>query len=451
MSSDKGAENPGVAELRAIWVMAGILALILSMPWTPLIVVAHGIPWLLTMAMLARRHTAFRCVVAWHGVVSSRAGVLGVVGLVLAVYATGVLIDPSAGLLLAIWLFFAGTSVGLLRGPVALIGQVAGWAVLAIVGGGALFAVEGLLRWTSVAERVGTPHEVGKWELRYDSLWDRNVLGIRSPYEVVRKEPGVLRIVAIGDSYTWGDKIASSDSTWPARLESELQRRVPRSELEVVNLGRNGFTIANSAELLRRLGWQFEPDIVVAQFYLNDILPSGPDFQREYSEWLFPRAWILPERYRGGPLGSSALLHLAEGALTALRHGDRAEQASRWTELYREQGPEWTAVENALAEMGSAAAEKDVPIVLMLFPDFGSGVADEAHLPFRDIHRLVADVAQDAGFSILDLTDAYLREGEDLSRWWATPYDAHPNEAAAGVAARTLADHLVEWLDLESL
>ena len=33
----------------------------------------------------------------------------------------------------------------------------------------------------------------------------------------------------------------------------------------------------------QRIGWQFDPDIIVVQFYLNDILPSGPDFERGYS------------------------------------------------------------------------------------------------------------------------------------------------------------------------
>jgi hypothetical protein len=29
-----------------------------------------------------------------------------------------------------------------------------------------------------------------------------------------------------------------------------------------------------------------------------------------------------------------------------------------------------------------------------------------------------------------------------MTSWWATPYDAHPNEAAAGLAAERLAEHL---------
>jgi hypothetical protein len=182
--------------------------------------------------------------------------------------------------------------------------------------------------------------------------------------------------------------------------------------------------------------------MVLVQFYMNDILPSRPDFGRQYSTWLFPEARILPQRYRRGGLGRSALLHLIEGTLTGLRHGDRAARAGKWAELYRDRGAEWNAVADALTEMGRAAAERNVPIVLVLFPEFLPGLAADADLPFRSIHDQVTQAASAAGFSILDLTPYFLRDGGDLRRWWATPYDAHPNATANGLTARTVADLL---------
>jgi lysophospholipase L1-like esterase len=251
-----------------------------------------------------------------------------------------------------------------------------------------------------------------------------------------------VRIIALGDSFTWGDKIASSDSTWPAQLEQRLQRERPRVRFEVVNLAENGFTTVNAAEMLRRVGWQFEPDVVIVQFYLNDILPSGPGFARHYSPWLFPDVWLLPERYRDSALGRSSLLHVVESTLARLRHGDRIAQAAKWTALYEARGAEWTALAGALDEMGHAAAERNVPIVLVLFPDFLPGSHDESTVPFRGIHDQVAQTARAAGFSVLDLTPHYLRAGGDPRQWWATPYDVHPNEAANRLAAGSIADYL---------
>jgi lysophospholipase L1-like esterase len=439
---------PGAAEVRAVWVAAGIAVMVLHLPLTAAILLAIGIPWVGMMLLLARRGTAIRLLGAWRGAMPARGAVFGTAGLLLAVFSVAIIVSPGAGVLLGLWIGAAASLVGVLRGPGALREQLLGWSVLALATGGALVLAEGVLRLDYVAERVGTPREVNLWWQRYDGLWERNVLGIRSPYETLRKAPGVLRVVAIGDSFTWGDKIASSDSTWPAQLEDNLQRRMAGTPVEVVNLGQKGFTTANGAEMLRRVGWQFEPDVVVVQFYLNDILPSGPNFERGYSGWIFPRAWVLPERYRRGPAGESALLDLIESALTARRHGDRTEQAARWTEVYQRRGPEWIALADALKEMGAAAAERDIPIVLMLFPDFIPDMEDGTDLPFRAIHEQVMEAAAEAGFAVFDLTSSFLRRGGDWRRWWAARYDAHPNAAASAAAAQDLADYLVERIHL---
>jgi lysophospholipase L1-like esterase len=436
-----------VAGARAIWFAAGVLGLLLHRPWSTEVLLAIGTPWAVGTVLLAGEDTAARLRRAWREAISRSAGVFGAVGLGITMLVVVLAVAPGAAVLATLWLMVGLSIVGILQGSAALRSQLAGWSLLSLSVVLVLMGAEGVLTMRPVAERVGTPAEIDRWNERYDRLWDRNVLGIRSPYETVRKAAGVERIVVLGDSFTWGDKIASSDSTWPAQLEQQLRDGWPGRRIEVVNLGRNGFTTVNAAEMLRRLGWQFEPDLVLVQFYMNDILPSRPNFGRQYSAWLFPEARILPTRYRHGRLGRSALLHMVEGTLTGLRHGDRAARAGKWTELYRDRGAEWNALAEALTEMGRAAAERNVPIVLVLFPDFLPGVAADADPPFQSIHDQVATAARAAGFSILDLTPHYLREGGDLRRWWATPYDAHPNEAAARLAATSVADHLRTYRD----
>jgi lysophospholipase L1-like esterase len=439
---------PGVLELRAIWLLAGVICAALHWPFGRAVLLAIAVPWVAVMLLLSRQEPARRMLDSWREALGSRPGAYGAAGLSLVVIAVGLIVHPAAGALLGLWLIAAATLIGVFRGPNSLGEQLMGWSLLATAVAVPLFAAEGVLRLESVGTRVGTPQERNAWWARYDSATFSNILGIRSPYETLRKEPGVLRVVAIGDSFTWGSKIASSDSTWPAQLEAELRRRIPDTPVEVVNLGQAGFTMVNNARMLRRLGWQFDPDIVVVQFFLNDILPSGRDFTGGETSWLFPRPSLLPDRYRGGPLGASALKDVVESVLTVRRHGDGVAQAATWAEVYQRQGPEWHALADAVKEMGSAAAERDVPIVLMLFPDLLPGSDDPADVPFRMIHEHVVDVGRRAGFSILDLTSSFFRdEGEDLRRWWATPYDAHPNAAAAGVAARRVADRVMRILD----
>ena len=44
---------------------------------------------------------------------------------------------------------------------------------------------------------------------------------------------------------------------------------------------------------------------------------------------------------------------------------------------------------------------------------------------------------------VLDLTNAFVESGGDWRRWWATPYDSHPNADAHRLAAETL----LPWLE----
>jgi hypothetical protein len=204
----------------------------------------------------------------------------------------------------------------------------------------------------AVATRLGTPRELAAWGQRYDGLWRSNILGFRSPYERVQRRPGVPRIIAIGDSFTWGDKIAETDSTWPAHLERILRRELRVDALEVVNMAQRGFTLANEAELLRRLGWQFSPDLVVVQFYINDALPSGPNLYRVDSRWLFPPHSLLPGFAREGAIRSSAALAALESTYNRVLGRLRSDVSRRkWETLYDDGTETWRQLEAALHEM----------------------------------------------------------------------------------------------------
>jgi len=102
-------------------------------------------------------------------------------------------------------------------------------------------------------------------------------------------------------------------------------------------MAQRGYTLANEAELLRRLGWQFSPDLVVVQFYINDALPSGPNLQRVDSRWLIPRRSLLPTFARDGTIGSSAALAVLETMYNRVLGRLRGDMSpSKWETLYRD-------------------------------------------------------------------------------------------------------------------
>jgi lysophospholipase L1-like esterase len=110
-----------------------------------------------------------------------------------------------------------------------------------------------------------------------------NSLGFRGPEIVVPKPEGVFRIVAIGDSVTWGPPI--DEWTYPAVLEQHLAPWVLDEcgkRLEVVNAGVPGY---NFERVLKRIDEYLavEPDLVTV--YLGWNRTIGRADPRKNQRW----------------------------------------------------------------------------------------------------------------------------------------------------------------------
>jgi hypothetical protein len=209
---------------------------------------------------------------------------------------------------------------------------------------------------------MGLVQERAREEAAYDRIWTDNIFGFRSTIDDVRGT-GKRRIVTLGDSFTWGDKILSTDDTWPARLQAALDFG-HEGEFEVINMARRGYTTLNEAETLRRIGWQFDPEVVILQFFINDALESGPNFDRGGHTQPYQ---LVPQRFRTPLIAKSALLDATEQVLLKLHFRWGGTQAG-WQGLYEDEAPGWKQMQLAFAEIGAGAAERGVPVLFVIFP-----------------------------------------------------------------------------------
>jgi hypothetical protein len=104
-----------------------------------------------------------------------------------------------------------------------------------------------------------------------------NSLGIRADREFAfERDPTVARIVAVGDSYTWGEHTFSRQidnrQTYPAVLEHLLP------ETEVLNLGVHGWGTDQQYLYLTSLGLRFQPDLVILGFYEYNLERNDASF-----------------------------------------------------------------------------------------------------------------------------------------------------------------------------
>lgn len=107
-----------------------------------------------------------------------------------------------------------------------------------------------------------------------------NALGFRGP-EILRDKGDRFRIVALGESTTFGATIRRGDRPWPELLEEKLNRELGcGATVEVVNAGIPGWTLANNNARLAHDILPLEPDVILSYHgyngfpYLTHQLPS---------------------------------------------------------------------------------------------------------------------------------------------------------------------------------
>ena len=108
--------------------------------------------------------------------------------------------------------------------------------------------------------------------------------------ELSAKRPGVYRILALGDSCTFGqlqrgDRYGYVSHPYPIALERLLAERVGPGRFEVFNAGIPGYNSYQGLMLLRGKLRGLDPDLITVRYGWNDLfLSEAPPGQGPYRE-----------------------------------------------------------------------------------------------------------------------------------------------------------------------
>lgn len=208
----------------------------------------------------------------------------------------------------------------------------------------------------------------------FEAEYRHNSLGFRDVQHDAAKPPGVFRVVAVGDSFTYGVGAAFED-TYLAQLERRLNPRGAPRRVEIVKLGLPRYFPALEARVLERYGVRFEPDLVLVAVLPNDVLDTALGTDAVYVD----DAGRLRTR-DGARLGALATW-LAERshAVRAFLGGAVARVRARASPLrpddvYRADGAheaDWRRLEADLGAMREQAARHGARFVLVGIPQRG--------------------------------------------------------------------------------
>ena len=247
-----------------------------------------------------------------------------------------------------------------------------------------------------------------------------NHLGLRGAEPAA--DPGtVYRIVALGDSFTFGFGVDERD-TFVSLLQERLDEAPAPDgkKYEVLNMGVVGYNSRDEAEVLRHKGLALHPRGILLAYILNDPeIDPRPSLHKYFD----PPAWWRHSHVL-------RLLHLGWNSLQVWIYG--GGDYIRY--LHAPARDKWRSVEEAFRSIAADARGAGAWVVVAIFPI--TPRTSWSDYPFAEVHAQVARAARAEGFEVVDLLPVFrTRDPRELV---ISPADDHPNALGHRLAAEAI-------------
>jgi len=228
---------------------------------------------------------------------------------------------------------------------------------------------------------------------------------------------------------TWGQGVRREQDLFTSVLLEEFRQEA--SPVEIAVLAQPGREIDGHLAQLRRWGAEVDPDIIVYQWFINDLELSYAGRPSCTQPWhgLFFSNFLL--RY-------SYFWFLLDDRLTAIWPAGGRSYGEYVLESFEGDTPEWRAFRRVFEEWAKEARKLTPHVLVVLYP------FDAGHFRYGRIHAQMRDLAESVGVTSLDLFDAEPRFRAESRRLRASRFDPHPGPEAHHL----MADAVHRRLDL---
>jgi hypothetical protein len=180
----------------------------------------------------------------------------------------------------------------------------------------------------------------------------------RGRFDAGNKSPGKPRILVLGDSITWGQGVRDWQDTWPELLARALEQAGTPHEMAVLSLpGRN---IPEHLAGLEYWGPRLHPDVLIYQWYVNDI---EIDARRPQNlRWWQQQPWHDPLRR------ASYLYYFIESRFATYLPTPNRSYVEYILEDYAPGTLEWAEFERYFHRLALGASESAPTRLLVIYP-----------------------------------------------------------------------------------
>lgn len=289
-----------------------------------------------------------------------------------------------------------------------------------------------------------------------------NSMGFRGPEISAVKQPGVVRVLFLGDSFMFGHGLAEDD-TLPSLVGRELERTAP-GKFEVINGGVYGYSTADELNFLKKFGLPVQPDVVVTLLMTNDFADNPIGYrldsdgglvkQKTTSDYIQSRRitrfipgadWLRAHSHLFKFIGVRLLPVLTSGSLPNAENQAQPAQPQEASippefqpQFYDAKGGPFAVTKAILAEMARTAQSVGARSILLTLGgayEFQNGRLKPEAMVF---HSRSGQAARDVGFSgtlpLSPLLAGY--RGQELLFF---PVDTHWTAAATRYVAPAVA------------
>lgn len=251
-----------------------------------------------------------------------------------------------------------------------------------------------------------------------------NSYGMRDD-EPAPKEANRFRIVALGDSFTFGLGV-EMERAFPQVLERRLNERDASNggTYEVLNFAVPGYSTREEVVVLKEKAAAWHPRIVIVGYCLND--PEIEPLQPLHLAFTPQLWWEHSHVFRlFNLLYMNTKVRVAAG-------GDY------YRFLHLPNRAPWQSVLAGLHDLKTLAVSRGTPVLLVIFPMIE--VDSWQDYPYLPLHDQVSAAARAQGIDVLDLYETYAQH--EIAAIRVTPRDHHPSVLGHELTAEAIERHL---------